>query len=66
MSKLDTSAFGDIIDSMFRKIKNYIMNLFSRNTVDTEMDYVNYHDSYVNSLTNNNNKQSGDKNGNLE
>jgi len=65
VSKLDTSAFGDIIDSMFRKIKNYIMNIFSRNTVDTEMDYVNYYDSYVNSLTNNN-KQSGDKNGNLE
>ena len=61
MSKnLTPQRLADIIDSMFRKIKNYIMNLFSRNTVDTEMDYVNYHDSYVNSLTNNNNKQSGD------
>jgi hypothetical protein len=38
---------------MFRKIKNYIMNLFNREDENSELDYVNYHDAYMSQLINN-------------
>jgi len=58
--KLDTSAFDDIIDSMFRKIKTFIKKLFSRD--DSELDYLGHEDPYIEMLIN----QSEKKNGNLE
>ena len=46
VKKLDTSAFAVIIDSMFRKIKNYIMKLFNKD-YDSELNYIYYTDNNV-------------------